>query len=332
MVKMLKPLKTVLLLLLSVLLMAARMPSMREVPWELVELPTKSTLLDITFSDSAGSHGWLVGDKATLLESQDGGLTWKKRDLSGLDPEAYLASISFFGTEGWIAGQPKILLHTVNNGVDWTAIRLSDQLPGEPILIEALGPGSAEMVTNVGAIYRTEDGGQNWHARVDQPIGVVKNIARSPRGEYLAVSSRGSFYFLYTPESQAWKPYPRESSRRIQNMGFGPNGSAWKINQGAEITFSKDFTSGEWTPPIRPGRALSFGYLNAAYQNDHDLWVVGGGATLLHSPDGGQTWEEATSLQNIPANFYSIEFPNPNQGFILGQRGTLLRYVGYRSQ
>lgn len=53
----------------------------------------------------------------------------------------------------------------------------------------------------------------------------------------------------------------------------------------------------------------------------------GGGATLIHSPDGGKTWEQAKKLSNIPANFYSIEFFGPEQGFILGQRGTLLRYV-----
>ncbi len=327
MIKMFKPLRMVLLFSLSLLLMAARMPSMRVVPWQQVQVPTENILLDIAFTGSDGSHGWLVGDKATLLESQDGGLTWQNRNLTGLEPEAYLSSISFAGPEGWIVGQPKVLLHTLNEGADWTSIRLSNQLPGEPLLVEALGPGSAEMVTNVGAIYRTEDGGQNWRARVDQPIGVLKNIARSPAGEYLAVSSRGSFYFLYTPESQTWKPYPRESSRRIQNMGFGPNGSAWKINQGAEITFTDDFTSGEWGKSIRPGRALSFGYLNAAYQNDHDLWVVGGGATLIHSPDGGATWEQATKVSSIPANFYSIKFFTPEQGFILGQRGTLLRYV-----
>ncbi len=327
MAKMLKLLRLALLAAFSLLLMAARMPNMQVVPWQQVEVPTQNILLDIAFSGTTPAHGWLVGDKATLLESHDGGLHWQVRELPSLEPEAYLASISFAGAEGWVAGQPKILLHTLNEGSDWASIRLNTQLPGEPILIQALGPGAAEMVTNVGAIYRTEDGGQTWHAQVEEPIGAIKNIARGPGGEYLAVSSRGSFYFLYTPESRAWKPYPRESSRRIQNMGFGPHGSAWKLNQGAEIAFTDDFTSGEWASPLRPGRALSFGYLNAAYQNDHDLWVVGGGATLIHSPDGGKTWEQAKKVSNIPANFYSIEFFGPDRGFILGQRGTLLRYV-----
>ncbi|MEN9277883.1 MAG: YCF48-related protein, partial [Thermostichus sp. DG_1_5_bins_95] len=106
---MFKPLRMVLLFSLSLLLMAARMPSMRVVPWQQVQVPTENILLDIAFTGSDGSHGWLVGDKATLLESQDGGLTWQNRNLTGLEPEAYLSSISFAGPEGWIVGQPKVL-------------------------------------------------------------------------------------------------------------------------------------------------------------------------------------------------------------------------------
>jgi photosystem II stability/assembly factor-like uncharacterized protein len=70
---MFKPLRLVLLIAVSVLLMAARMPNMRVVPWEQVEVPTQNILLDIAFTGTTPSHGWLVGDKATLLESRDGG-------------------------------------------------------------------------------------------------------------------------------------------------------------------------------------------------------------------------------------------------------------------
>jgi Uncharacterized protein related to plant photosystem II stability/assembly factor len=129
-VKMFKPLRLVLLVAVSVLLMAAGMPNMRVVPWQQVEVPTQNILLDIAFTGTTPSHGWLVGDKATLLESRDGGLHWQVRELPGLEPEAYLASISFAGAEGWVAGQPKILLHTLNEGSDWTSIRLNNQLPG----------------------------------------------------------------------------------------------------------------------------------------------------------------------------------------------------------
>lgn len=329
----------VLLVLLSVLLMAARMPAMRAVPWQVVDMPTDSTLLDIAFTDTDPNHGWAIGDKGTMLESRDGGINWRLRPLaadsqpnsdsqSG-NEDYYLSSIDFEGDEGWVVGQPRVMLHTLDGGSNWDQIVLSSKLPGAPVMVTALGSEQAEMVTNVGAIYRTQDGGRTWQAGVDDAIGAVKNINRNPEdGSYLAVSSRGSFYYLYTPETGTWKPFPRDSSRRLQNMGFGPNGLAWKLNQGAEVAFTQDYLDGVWDKPIRPGLALSFGYLGAAFQNDHDFWIVGGSALLIHSPDAGKTWEKANKVSNTPANFYTIKFPDPQRGFVLGQRGTLLRYTG----
>ncbi len=313
--------------LLSVLLMAARMPVMRAVPWQVVDLPVDNTLLDIAFAGT--DHGWIVGDKGLVLESYDAGINWQEKSIPSLNPDSYLVSVSFHDNEGWIIGQPRLMFHTINGGETWEQIILSNKLPGEPLLITALGPDTAEFVTDIGAIYRTTDAGLNWKAMVNDAIGAFKNVARDPAsGSYLGVSSRGSFYFLYQPEKQTWQPFNRESSRRIQNMGFGFNGRAWKLNQGAEITLTDDLTTGEWSQPIRPGRALSFGYLGAAYQDEQNLWVVGGSATLIHSSDGGETWEKARKVSNVPANFYAIKFPQPDQGFILGQRGALLRYIG----
>ncbi|MEO1133731.1 MAG: YCF48-related protein, partial [Cyanobacteria bacterium J06639_1] len=59
-------------LLAAIFLMAAGLPNMRVVPWQVVETPTDRTLLDIAFTDSTPTHGWVVGDKGTLLETRDG--------------------------------------------------------------------------------------------------------------------------------------------------------------------------------------------------------------------------------------------------------------------
>ncbi|MEO0852501.1 MAG: YCF48-related protein, partial [Cyanobacteria bacterium J06648_11] len=99
------------------------------------------------------------------------------------------------------------------------------------------------------------------------------------------------------------------------------------LNRGAEVSFTSDLDSGEWDKAQRPGRALSFGYLDATFQDSDNIWVVGGSALVIHSSDGGTTWEEVGKLGNVPANFYSVNFPSRDRGFILGQKGTLLRYT-----
>ena len=51
-------------------------PSISNNPWQVINVPTKSKLLDISFANNS-QHGYLVGGDATLLETKDGGDTWQ---------------------------------------------------------------------------------------------------------------------------------------------------------------------------------------------------------------------------------------------------------------
>ncbi|WP_206754573.1 YCF48-related protein, partial [Leptolyngbya sp. FACHB-36] len=185
-------------------------------PWRVVPTPTSANLSDVSFADER--HGWVVGSGSTLLETTDGGETWQARTLE-LDQTYRLTSVDFKGDEGWIAGQPSILLHTTDAGRSWSRVPLSEKLPGAPNTVVALSTNSAEMTTDIGAIYRTSDGGRTWRALVAEAVGVIRNISRSPEGKYIAVSSRGNFYSTWRPGQAAWEPHNRNSSRRLQSMG-----------------------------------------------------------------------------------------------------------------
>lgn len=305
---------------------ASSIPTLSFNPWNEVSLPTDSTLSDLVFNDE--NHGWIVGSNATLLETTDGGDVWIQRDLS-LDDDRYrLTSISFEGNEGWIVGQPSLLLHTSDEGQTWSEIPLSSKLPGSPILITALGPDSAEMVTDLAAIYRTADGGQTWKGQVLYGSDLILNIARSPEDNYLAVSERGSFFLTFKPGQDTWDPHIRTSSRRIQNMGFGFDDRLWLLLRGGGVQFSEPNSIDEWDDPISPERRNQWGLLDLAYRTPKEIWVTGGGGSLYVSADGGSTWFKDQEVDDIPSNFYRIIFTAPDQGFILGQRGILLKYEG----
>ena len=195
-------------------------------------------------------------------------------------------------------------------------------------MVTALGPSEAELVTDVGAIYRTKDGGKNWKALVLGAVGVVRNMSRSNQGHYAAVSSRGNFYSTWQPGELEWQPYNRQSSRRLQNIGFDEAGGLWVLERGGQIQFSPTGKDEDWQDPINPELATSWGLLHAAYRTPEEFWVTGGSGNLLLSPDGGQTWYRDSDVADVPSNFYRVVFKTPEQGFVLGQRGYLLRYVG----
>ncbi len=295
-------------------------------PWEVIALPTEAALSDVAFA-GGGQHGWLVGSRTTLLESTDAGKTWEPRIL-GLGEQQYtFTSIDFEGEEGWLVGQPNIMLHTTDGGTSWSNIPLDPQLPGQPLLITATGKNGAELATDIGAIYKTVDGGQQWKGLVQSAVGVVRNMTRDEEGRYVAVSSRGNFYSTWLPGQDAWQPHNRENSKRLQNMGFTKDGLLWLIARGGQMQFGTEKVAyEEWTKPVNPEFASSWGLLDIGYRTPNELWVTGGSGNLLMSEDGGETWKKDKAVEDVPTNFYRIKFLKGDRGYVLGQRGYLLRY------
>jgi photosystem II stability/assembly factor-like uncharacterized protein len=300
-------------------------PSMSYNPWEVISLPTDAKLFDIGFTGDA-KHGFIVGSKATLLETKDGGETWNPIALQLGEENYRFNAIDFAGNEGWIAAEPSVLLHTNDEGKTWSSIPLSEKLPGNPVNIVALGEGSAEMATDVGAIYKTSDGGKNWKAQVAESVGVVRNIERSEDGKYIAVSGKGNFYSTWEPGQNAWVQHNRNSSRKVENMGFADNGRMWMLARGGQVQFSEPNNLEEWLDAQYPELSTSWGLLDLAYRTPSEIWLSGGSANLLRSTDGGQTWEKDRDVEDTATNLYKIVFLSPEKGFIIGDRGFLLKY------
>ncbi|VEP16026.1 Ycf48-like protein [Hyella patelloides LEGE 07179] len=303
----------------------SEVPSLSSNPWKVLTLPTESIFADIAFVDNS-DRGWLVGTQATLFETNDGGNNWEQKTIDLGDAKIAFDAVSFSGQEGWIVGKPSILLHTDDGGTTWSRIALSSKLPGSPDGIIALADNTAEMVTDLGAIYKTTDGGKNWKALVEGAVGVARNITRSPNGEYVAVSNKGNFYSTWTPGDTEWTPHNRNSSRRLQNMGFDQSSNLWLLARGGVVQFSETGDEGDWGEAIYPEFSASWGLLDVGYRTSDELWVAGGSGNLLYSSDNGETWLKDREIEDVPSNLYKVVFNSPEQGFVLGERGYLLKY------
>ena len=296
-------------------------------PWQPVPLATTSNPLDVAFSDSR--HGFLVGSNRLIMESNDGGASWQERALELPEEENFrLISIDFKGDEGWIVGQPGLLLHSTDAGRNWDRLFLDTKLPGEPYLVTALGANRAELATNVGAVYRTDDAGRSWQALVSDAAGAVRDLRRSDDGRYVSVSSLGNFFATWKPGEAIWQVHQRVSSQRLQAMGFQPDGHLWMVARGAQLRFNNDANDAEsWGKAVIP-ITNGYGYLDMAWDPQGAIWTGGGNGTLLVSHDGGSSWRRDPVGAEQPSNLTRIAFLPDGKGFVLGERGSLLRWQG----
>tara|TARA_Y100001968_G_C19315106_1_gene696219 strand:+ start:25 stop:1041 length:1017 start_codon:yes stop_codon:yes gene_type:complete len=313
---------------------ATRLPVANTSPWEIIKLDTEANPLDIAFVNN--QKGFLVGTERLILETNDGGKNWENRNLDIPTEENFrMVSVDFQGDEGWIAGQPGLVLHTKDAGKNWTRLSLGNKLPGDPFLITTLGNDSAELATTAGAIYKTKDSGENWEAIVADASGSggIRDLRRNDDGSYLSVSSLGNFFSVLPVNSQNWEPHQRASSKRVQSVGAQPNGDLWMLSRGAEIRFLKDSKDlDDWDKPMIP-ILNGYNYLDIAWDPRETIWAAGGNGTLLVSNDGGDSWESDPVGQLVPTNFIRILFTSKTEdktpkGFVFGERGNLLRWLG----
>jgi photosystem II stability/assembly factor-like uncharacterized protein len=109
-------------------------------------------------------------------------------------------------------------------------------------------------------------------------------------------------------------------------MGFGKDGQLWLLARGGQMQFSNPDDLEDWQEPIYPEFSTSWGLLDLAYRTPEEIWVAGGSGNLLCSFDGGQTWKKDRQIEDVPSNLYKIVFVTPEEGFIIGNKGVLLRY------
>lgn len=325
--------------------------------WKKVDLPVKETLFDISFDPSKPEHGWLIGAKGTFLETFDGGNTWNTRTFNSLDEDEdinYRFEVtSLNNDEGWIIGKPAIMLHTRDGGKQFERIPLSPKLPGDPSGIISTGASQAEMITSQGAVYQTSNGGLNWKASVKETVdatlnrvsssgtsgasfftGKIANQIRDVNGNYIAVAGRGNLFLTWSPGQDYWIPHNRGSSKRIQNMGFigndAKNGIWMTLNGGTilKTQANPDLNQIDLEKLFEPCQINSggFGIIDVCWQDEKNVWAVGGSGVIFQSSDGGKKFTFNDNAKDIPGNLYRVKFFG-EKGWVLGSEGVLLRYT-----
>jgi photosystem II stability/assembly factor-like uncharacterized protein len=255
--------------------------------WVSMRRPTEDALRDLYFADER--EGWLVCERSIyllkekdeprtyLMNTRDGGASWRRVDVSGMDRDARLVR-ALFTPEGraWAFGEAGVLYATRDGGQSWVRQRV----PTHHLLLGGAFLNGAEgWLVGAGAtLLRTSDGGETWRASTIRGLGEVRFTAVSfvDRWRGWAVGGGGRV-FATTDGGQTWRAQASNTIADLYDVRFLNAMEGWAV--GAEGTVIHTTDGGRrWA---REASGTTHPLERLFFVNRERGWAVGFGGTII---------------------------------------------------
>ena len=283
-----------------------------------------ANLFDVCFVDTR--HGWAVGDRGTILHTADGGQSWA---VQSSPVACRLESVQFINAQrGWVVGgyttpythrAVGVLLKTEDGGQSWA--RLEGQFLPWLTHVQfldvqrgfVLGLASSMFPS---AVFHTQDGGQHWTAWPGHSDGWVHGQFQ-PRGVGLLLDRNGQLSVVEPAEVRPLATPPTDPRLPLRVCLSSPQQGLLCGNQG--LVYQTRDGGRSWQKPreLPAARAMAeFDWL--ALDGIHpQFWMVGvPGSRVLHTPDGGASWELIDTGHRLP--LFGLDFVNADHGWAVG--------------
>lgn len=298
-------------------------------------------LMSASFADR--DHGWIVGSNSTLLFTEDGGQTWKYKQLQ--DHEM-LRSVYFLDDRrGYILGQFAIfnrldnkfpaerafLLSTSDAGEYWRTMTLSrpvnartdnfTRYNGETLLrFVFVDDRTGWACGETGLILATTDGGRSWRAqRGVQARKVLYGISALDQ-QMAWVVGAGGVALRTVDGGQQWNEQTTGTTKQLNAVQFIDPKRGWAVGAGGTILSSVNGGNRWRLQNAETDQDLT----DVFFLNSQEGWVCGRRGTLLHTTNGGVTWEDR-SLQTR-ADLQDLFFVALDCGWVVGANGAIYKY------
>jgi photosystem II stability/assembly factor-like uncharacterized protein len=305
-----------------------------------LSLPAAARASDLRYFDDAALHavqfvdkheGWAVGDEGVVWHTIDGGKSWE-RQATGV--RASLRSLFFLNPYvGWVVGREElpdgsstgIVLYTKDGGLSFKRL-MANSVPGlsgvrfsDPKTGYLLGDGSDQVPTG---LLQTKDGGRTWQV-VAGPRCPGWLAGDFEEGQPGALAGPWCRLAVLRQDRLSAADVDKLGGRTLRGLYRGDK-KVWAVGQGGLVLTSTSggarwgFANLKLSEDLLA--SLDFAAVHGAGQH---LWVAGRpGSVVLHSPDGGQTWEFQKTGQNLPLNH--LWFNDAKSGWAVGEYGTIL--------
>jgi photosystem II stability/assembly factor-like uncharacterized protein len=279
-----------------------------------------NALNDVFFWDA--QTGWAMGEKGTILHTDDGGETWQWQD-SPVDGS--LQRVVFVDAQtGWIAyprwNDASVLLQTQDGGRTWVERSLPFQNDYDMTWTDA----NNGWLASSRKVFHSSDGGQTWQEQALPQQDQRWEFIASVDEQHVWVVTRD--VILRTDDGGVtWTSYPlaqalSETPTYLEDLVFVDAQTGWAILGNNTIAHTTD-----------GGRTWQAQYTakeNRIYRLDFEDARTGwawNSDVIWRTTDGGATWEK---YEMTPWNRRDVTFVDERRawavgGWIIGPRSTI---------
>jgi len=285
-------------------------------------------------SDGSVREGWAVGDEGVVWHTREGGDAWERQPTA---VRASLRSVQFLTPYiGWIAGREElpngggsvgVLLYTRDGGVKWQHVTLN-ALPGLN-QVRFLDDGKTGFIVGdctdqyPSGVFMTTDAGRNW-----QPVAgkrgttwLAADFSDAQTGALGGAWDRLAFFHR---DAIAAVDQDTLGGRALRGLQFGGKLGV-VVGQGAFVQISTDAERMKWgVADLKLPAEVRAGWdFHAVAISGNHIWIAGRpGSVMLHSGNGGGTWEVLRTKQPLPLN--GLFFADDKNGWAVGEFGAIL--------
>jgi photosystem II stability/assembly factor-like uncharacterized protein len=323
-----RPLLTLLFLLL--IAHCSLLTSAQAATWTRQSSKTMAWLRAVYFLDQ--NRGWVAGSGGTLLETKDGGVTWKRLFPLSKDNlhDVYFANESV----GWLVAERDLLklktndepraylLKTEDGGFSWRRIFLNG-VDANVRLVRAVFADADRgwVFGETGVVFATRDGGAHWIRQASATKHLLLGGAFTDHAHGWLVGAGATI--LQTSDGGAtWRTglVRNGTGARFTATSFVGNRLGWAVGL-AGLVFATNDGGLIWSPQRSNVEA---DLLDVKFIDSAEGWAAGSDGTLLHTTNGGRHW--ATEASGTSHALQRLFFVDRDHAWAVGFGGTILTY------
>lgn len=272
---------------------------------------------DVYFYDH--DHGWVAGQKGTLIQTTDGGDTW----TAALAGEYDIRSVYFLDPDtGWVVGNNGRLHRSLDGGRTWERMIFTGYPQDDNLLDVRFVDEEHGFILGYSGVFVTKDGGIGWENNW-LPVVTYCGAWSMSIIDYRTAFLLGSRWSETDPEliyrsddgGVSWSSVPGSNSSMLPGVVtifFIDGGTGWAA--GGTIMKTTDGGS-TWETQLETTTVRRMFFFDAV-----EGFAVGR-ASILHTDDGGTSWNDVSPRDDRIADLRSIYFVDRLHGWVVGRGG-----------